>query len=386
MADLEADRTSEASPRVSLIKLVMIVKDEAASMAATLSSVCPYVDRWTMLDTGSTDGTQALARAALAGLPGELHEEPFVDFGTTRSRALELAGDDCTFTLMLSGDETLRDGAALRRFCEENAGDGEGAYLVDVRVGDAVYGSLRLARARSRWRYVGVTHEFLQGPAGEIARRRVPSALIFHDVSRRNGALAMAKWERDLAWLDGELTASPVDARAAFYRAQSLECLGRRDEAIAAYRYRVGLGGWREEVFIAHLRIARNARDVGWAWPEVERLYLDAWAHSPHRAEPIHDIAEHWRRQEDHERAFAFGSAALALPYPRDDVLFVEADVYAGRAADVVAISAYYVGRFDEGEAAARRALTREPGDQRLRRNLGFYETRRAPDGSFDRR
>jgi tetratricopeptide (TPR) repeat protein len=366
---------------VSLLKLVMIVKDEAASIAATLASARPYIDRWTLLDTGSTDGTQALARAALAGLPGELLEEPFVDFGTTRSRALELAGDDCTFTLMLSGDETLREGAALRRFCAESAGDGEGAYLVDVRMGDDVYGSARLARARARWRYVGVTHEFLQGPGGEIARRRVPEALVFHNVGRRSRADALARWARDLALLDGVLAAAPGDARAAFYRAQTLECLGRRDEAIAAYRRRVALGGWREEVFIALLRVARNARDAGWPWPEVERLYLDAWTHSPHRAEPLFDLAEHWRRQEDHARAFAFGSAALAIPYPRDDLLFVEADVYAWRSADVVAIAAYYIGRFAEGEAAARRALARVPDDARLARNLGFYEARRPPEG-----
>jgi hypothetical protein len=363
------------------LKLVMIVKDEAASLAATLASVRPHVDRWTLLDTGSTDGTAALARAALAGLPGELVEEPFVDFGATRSRALELAGDDCTFTLMLSGDETLRGGAALRRFCEDHAGDGEGAYLVDVRMGEDVYGSARLARARARWRYVGVTHEFLQGSGGEIAHRRVPEALVFHDVSRRSRAEAAVKWERDLALLDGVLAAAPGDARAAFYRAQTLECLGRREEAIAAYRYRVALGGWREEVFIALLRIARNARDASWPWPEVERLYLDAWAHGPHRAEPLYDVADHWRRHEDHARAFAFGSAALVIPYPRDDVLFVEADVYAWRAADVVAIAAYYVGRFEEGEAAARRALARMPDDARLARNLAFYEARRPRSG-----
>ncbi len=204
---------------------------------------------------------------------------------------------------------------------------------------------------------------------------------MFHDVSRRSRAHAVLKWERDLASLDGVLAAAPGDARAAFYRAQTLECLGRRDEAIAAYRRRVEHAGWREEVFISLLRIARNARDAGWPWPEVERLYLEAWAHSPHRAEPLFDVADHWRRQEDHARSFAFGSAALAIPYPRDDELFVEADVYAWRAADVVAIAAYYIGRFAEGEAAARRALAYLPGDERLRRNLGFYEARRPSSG-----
>src|SRR5262249_34775869 len=75
-----------------------------------------------VLDTGSTDGTQALVRVAFGATPGDVPEEIFVDFGASRSRALELLGTQAVFSLMLSGDETLVDGAALRRFCEEHAG------------------------------------------------------------------------------------------------------------------------------------------------------------------------------------------------------------------------------------------------------------------------
>lgn len=107
-----------------LIEFVMIVKNEAASIAQTIASVKPYVDRWTILDTGSTDGTQELVRSAFAGVPGEVYEEPFVDFSTTRNRALELAGKRCVFNFMLSGDETLHNGRALRRFLEERRGWG----------------------------------------------------------------------------------------------------------------------------------------------------------------------------------------------------------------------------------------------------------------------
>lgn len=43
-----------------------------------------------------------------------------VDFATTRNRAIELEGKKSVFVLMLSGDEYLRDGQALRRFCEQH--------------------------------------------------------------------------------------------------------------------------------------------------------------------------------------------------------------------------------------------------------------------------
>ena len=50
--------------------LVMIVKDEAQSINVTLASARPHVDYWTMIDTGSTDGTQAMVKEAMLGVPG----------------------------------------------------------------------------------------------------------------------------------------------------------------------------------------------------------------------------------------------------------------------------------------------------------------------------
>ncbi len=47
--------------------VAMIVKDEVETIAATLASVRGAVDFVTVVDTGSTDGTQQAAAAALAG-------------------------------------------------------------------------------------------------------------------------------------------------------------------------------------------------------------------------------------------------------------------------------------------------------------------------------
>ena len=55
-------RIMEAPPRLDqhqpLIGLVMIVKNEAKRIVEVLASYRPYIDTWTILDTGSTDGTQ----------------------------------------------------------------------------------------------------------------------------------------------------------------------------------------------------------------------------------------------------------------------------------------------------------------------------------------
>lgn len=76
-----------------------------------LHSVHGHVDRYCILDTGSTDGTLAIVRHWLQThlYPDqyELHEEPFVDFATTRNRLLQLAGQHTEFLLTMNGDDTL---------------------------------------------------------------------------------------------------------------------------------------------------------------------------------------------------------------------------------------------------------------------------------------
>lgn len=45
--------------------LVMIVKNEVATINTTLGSMRDMIDYWTIVDTGSTDGTQVTSSAQL---------------------------------------------------------------------------------------------------------------------------------------------------------------------------------------------------------------------------------------------------------------------------------------------------------------------------------
>lgn len=74
-----------------LLTLCMIVKDEAHGIAKTLASAKPWIDRWCILDTGSTDGTPEIVRRELAGVTGNLAFDGFTDFATTRNQLLGLA-------------------------------------------------------------------------------------------------------------------------------------------------------------------------------------------------------------------------------------------------------------------------------------------------------
>ena len=144
-----------------LLGLCMIVKNEIRRLVEVLASYRPHIDAWTILDTGSTDGTQDLIRQELGDVPGVLHEEPFVDFATSRNRALELHAQATLFTIMPNGD-VLQGGAVLRTFLEGARLDHAGAYR--VRISPGHYYHPLVMRTGRGWRYKWRTHECAVGP------------------------------------------------------------------------------------------------------------------------------------------------------------------------------------------------------------------------------
>ena len=77
-----------------LVVFVMVVKNEAGSIVETVKSVRDHVDRYLIYDTGSTDGTEKLAKDAFGAVQGRIVKGTFVDFGTTRNAALDEAGTE----------------------------------------------------------------------------------------------------------------------------------------------------------------------------------------------------------------------------------------------------------------------------------------------------
>jgi glycosyltransferase involved in cell wall biosynthesis len=360
----------------------MIVKDEARTLESTLTSVKPYIDRWCILDTGSSDDTPRVVRDAMAGVPGALHEEPFLDFAATRNRGLDLCGLDSDFILWLDADDVLQGGGELRSFLagvRDARGPDREAYYVPVRVPGATFDSARVVASRAGWRFRGSVHEVLMHPDRGPPSHRIPGVTIAHHADGQGAARSKARWERDVRLLESELTQDPRATRPAFYLGMTLLWLGRYEPAIAALDRRIDLGGWSEEVFFAKLSKARAALHTTRPWAEVLAMYLDAHAAAPHRAEPLCDVAARYDREGNHALALLFARRAYELPLPTADSLFVEEDVYAWRAADLVGTHAYWLGEYELGEQAASKAVAAKPGETRLVQNLAFYEKRRRP-------
>ena len=91
------------------ICLNMIVRNEAHIVEEVLDAVAPYISSWVIVDTGSNDGTQDLIRNHMArlGIPGELYERPWRNFGHNRTEALTLAQGHGDYIWVMDADDTV---------------------------------------------------------------------------------------------------------------------------------------------------------------------------------------------------------------------------------------------------------------------------------------
>jgi hypothetical protein len=188
-----------------------MVKNESANLRATLESCASFADEIVVLDTGSTDGTQEIAKEFIAKRSGALYERPFENFSASRNFLLDLCEQGgtnacspsyivsnnhispafdvwkpCVFTLMLNGDEVL-ESTRLREELEKVRDAPDGAYCVTMQTRSAEAGGMvrqwpytRILRVDAKWRYEGGRHERPVGPNREVDGPLLPGVVVVH--------------------------------------------------------------------------------------------------------------------------------------------------------------------------------------------------------------
>lgn len=287
----------------------MIVKNEARGIEETLNSCKHLIDRWDIVDTGSTDETPALIQKCLQDVPGTLHFRPFVDYSTTRNAALDLC--DSEWALLLSGDEavTWADRDMLHAFLGSSK---HAEHPVTINFGGIRFQHLRLVRPAISGRYVGVTHEVIpprdQGKLAPFVMR-----------SGRAGEDRTARWEQDRRLLEAE--AHKGDPRTLFYLAQTYECLGLIELARETYIRRAEGGvGYVDEHWEAMVRAGRQG-SLKWLMKAIEMR--------PHRAEPWYYLGLLTNNKDILKKA-------ASLPVPKHDRGFIDLSIYNGKAKEAL--------------------------------------------------
>ncbi|MBE7186596.1 MAG: glycosyltransferase [Methylobacterium mesophilicum] len=339
------------TPAGKTVCLSMIVKNEAHVIRRCLASVRPAIDHWVVVDTGSTDGTQKIVRKAMRGLPGEVVERPWLNFGHNRSEALALARPHGDYSLVIDADDEL-DLPAAFTMPELNAD----AYFVDIADGGITYRRKQVMNNRLEWRYHGVLHEYPDCPeAGEAGY------LPIRMVRNREGARSRdsATYAKDAEILERAL-ATEADrfliSRYTFYLAQSYRDCGMREKAVEAYLRRAELGFWDQEIFVSLLQAGRLMEAMGRDPGEILGVYRRASDSCPFRAEAAHAAARLCRLLGRYAEGCAAAHLAMRLHAPGDG-LFVEPWIYHYGLRDEFAVSAYWCGRYRDSLDATLAAL-----------------------------
>lgn len=372
------------------IVLLTMVKNEEKILKRLFNSVAPWIDGYVLCDTGSTDGTVALAKELMVGLgkPGKVYEYPWENFGASRTKSFQCFQSwvaevgwpaDLTYGLLLDGDMILPEEGDLHAKLACLGADCGGAQL-SQRNGTLIYKNTRLVRASKMWKCIGATHEYWSCENGNTASFEDP---IINDIG--DGGAKADKYVRDARLLEAELEKEPNNVRTLFYLGQTYMSLGRNEDAIRVLTRRIELGSWEEERYIAHLykgdclrNLKRDAEAV-YEWELAFQL-------RQHRTEAPLRLVQFYRQRDGHQfLGYLYLEKLLQIqlgetpeghkvcaPANNKDILFVSHRDMVYPVWEELGILAHYVGR----PTGARRLLDRRCVDQAL----NFHERNRMLD------
>ena len=374
-------------PEGITISLCMIVKDESHIIKECLESMCPFIDRYDITDTGSTDGTPELIKEFMdeRGIPGEVYLSDWKGFGPSRSEALNNCDNKADYVWMIDADDKV-----VGDFSYPPVMDAD-AYSLRLGRPDFSWFRNQIFKTGLDWQYVGVLHEYAECKSKPVDRTRIIKwdhgnyFVEARTLGNRNvGIDPKEKYARDAEVLLDALTNKesehydPKNVRYQFYLAQSYFDSHQWEKCEDAYRKRIEMGGWDEEVWFSHFRIAIVKAIRERPWSEVMQAYLDAFEYRPHRAEPLYEIARVLRTMNKPKQAYIFARMGAEINYPNQDILFIAKDVYDWKMLDEFGSVAFYIGDYMNGFGACQKLVAEnkfpENERERINNNLQSYQ------------
>lgn len=360
------------------LTLSMIVKDEAPNIERCLASVAPVIDYYVICDTGSTDNTKEIIKKFFdeKGIPGEILDHEWSDFGTNRSKALEACLGKTKWAMMIDADDFLTGTLPVEKF-DDNV-DG---YVVNVKRGEFHWLRAQVFNlGKKKWWYEEPLHEYA------ICEQPMNVQRLIGDYAwevRTEGCRARAsandieKYTKDYYTLKKYLEKDPNQPRKQFYAAQSAFDARMYEIAEQEYLARIALGGWYEEIFFSWMRIGFCREFQGKPVEQVVDAFMMAFETAPNRVEPLYHASCVYRKHNRPRNAFLVASLGLTIPVPENDILFVDRANYLWGIYDELATTSFYIGRPQVGIGCCEKLLKEQylPQEhrERISKNYQIY-------------
>ena len=264
--------------------LNMIVKNESRIITRLLDSVISIIDCYCICDTGSTDNTIQIIQDYFRekGKPGKIIQEPFKNFCHNRNFALQACIGLSHYVLLLDADMTLE----INHFDKMNLKLGD-CFNIHQGTDSFFYQNLRIIKNNGLYKYVGVTHEYIDIPKNDTKLSLSKNDIFIRDIG--DGGSKSNKFERDIKLLLDGIKDEPNNVRYYFYLANSYHDSGKYEEAIPIYIKRIEFGGWQEEVWYSYYRIGTCYYKLN-KFSDALYYWLEGYDYYPNRLESIYEI------------------------------------------------------------------------------------------------
>jgi glycosyltransferase involved in cell wall biosynthesis len=322
-------------PPKQTICLAMIVKNETKVLERCFDSLYndkhKIINYWVICDTGSTDGTQELIKNywEKKGVPGELHQHEWRNFGHNRSLLMKLAKGKSDYIITLDADEVFKfDDDFVMPYLFKDM------YLIWSHKGTIEYQRLQLVSDKFDWYYKGICHEYLTHVEKEgntpVTKDIMPKMknIPYPDGSRSSDP---HKYKRDALIFEQALLDEPDNSRYIYYTAQSYRDCQEYATAIKYYKKRVEMAPNcnSEETYYAQYQIALCKICNNEPFESYAMDLLKAYNIRPIRLEAAHVFLKCARANK--LSLVAFQTFKHIMDRPRlhtDDTSFITPEIY----------------------------------------------------------
>ncbi len=283
------------------LSVCLIVKNEEEVLPRCLNCVKTFADEIIVVDTGSTDGTTAVAKQ----YTDKVHLfEWCYDFSAARNFSLSKAGSD--FIMWLDADDVISaENCKKIREVMKNPGF-DMAFLQYAAASDGgepalVYYRERIFRRSKNYRFAGAVHEAVP-PSGKIEYLDIT---VLHDKIKAGDPL------RNLGIYQRRISGGALlDERDKFYYGRELLFNRMYRESIAVLENFLSGGGWIENKIEACLNLAEAYFAMGDA-KKAEEALLKTFSYAAPRSAACCMLGNKFLAEGDCKSAIYWYEAAL---------------------------------------------------------------------------
>ena len=330
--------------------LMMIVKDEKHVILRCLKSVSSIIDYWTIVDTGSTDGTQNIIKDYFKekNIPGELIEIEWKDFSTSRNAALMAIEPHVDYAMWIDADEELIIDNTI--FDKEKTLKGD-AIAINTMYNGILYSRKSIIKTNIGYKWYGPVHEILiKNNEKEI---NVADGIFVLVKAEGNSWKNIKNKYSEHAKILEEYIKTDDDPRWIFYLAQSYRDSDNYEKALEYYQKRQEIKkGHQEEIFYSKFMMGSISYILKKDEKDIIYWFLNAHEFDPLRGEPIKSLSKYYFHKKSYDNMFIFAQYGLIYnmknPYPKRS-LFLDTDIYDYEMLEIYSIACYHTGRKKEG-------------------------------------